>query len=136
MTYGFRTHPHRTKPERRLRLTHLSLISVLLLAFLPGVQSSSLGTPNPPVPAPSQEWSQLSTPRILTSGGTPINVSGGHAAPAVFDMDGDGKKDLVVGQFEGGKLRCYRNIGSNAEPKFNGFQYVAVHGKEVSVPYG
>ena len=26
-------------------------------------------------------------------------------------MDGDGKKDLLVGQFSGGKIRVYKNLG-------------------------
>jgi hypothetical protein len=37
--------------------------------------------------------------------------SPGWAAPCWHDVDRDGKKDLVVGQFHRGKMRVYRNLG-------------------------
>ena len=37
--------------------------------------------------------------------------SPGWAAPCWHDVDRDGKKDLVVGQFHDGKMRIYRNLG-------------------------
>ena len=35
----------------------------------------------------------------------------GYACPCFCDIDGDGDKDLVVGQFKGGKMKVYRNDG-------------------------
>jgi hypothetical protein len=35
----------------------------------------------------------------------------------VADFDGDGVKDLLVGQFGDGILWVYRNVGTNAAPK-------------------
>ena len=35
----------------------------------------------------------------------------GYAAPAWSDVDGDGKKDLLVGQFNQGKIRVFKNLG-------------------------
>jgi hypothetical protein len=44
---------------------------------------------------------ELEAPVRLESGGKPIDVAGGHAAPSVADIDGDGTTDLLVGQFLG-----------------------------------
>ena len=35
----------------------------------------------------------------------------GYACPCWHDVDGDGAKDLIVGQFAGGKMKIYRNRG-------------------------
>jgi hypothetical protein len=35
----------------------------------------------------------------------------GYAAPSWFDVDRDGLKDLVVGQFKDGRMRVHRNLG-------------------------
>jgi hypothetical protein len=37
--------------------------------------------------------------------------SPGWAAPCWADIDGDGKKDLLVGQFSQGKINVYKNLG-------------------------
>jgi hypothetical protein len=51
-------------------------------------------------------------PVRLTADGVPVRVeSPGYAAPCWADIDGDGKKDLLVGQFNKGKIRVYRNLG-------------------------
>ena len=47
----------------------------------------------------------------LEAGGAPIQVEEpGYASPAWHDVDGDGRADLVVGQFAGGKMRVYRGL--------------------------
>lgn len=79
---------------------------------------------------------QLAAPELILDGDQPINVDQGHAAPAVYDIDGDGKKDLLVGQFSAGKLRVYLNRGTNREPKFQGWSFLSVEGRDVSVPWG
>ena len=76
------------------------------------------------------------TPRL----GQPILVIGetkpiltekhGLAAPALWDWNGDGKRDLLVGEFEtnsgenfpmgpdGSTIRVYLNVGTDADPRF------------------
>lgn len=61
---------------------------------------------------------ELAPPVRVEAAGKPIESGDvGHAAPFVGDFDGDGKPDLLVGQFEKGLLRVYRNEGTAAAPK-------------------
>ena len=59
----------------------------------------------------------LSPPVRMEADGKPIDTEVGHAAPFVGDFDGDGKQDLLVGQFGQGLLWIYRNEGENGKPK-------------------
>jgi hypothetical protein len=72
----------------------------------------------------------------LEAGGAPIDVEVGHAAPCFADFDDDGLKDLLVGQFGDGKLRIYKNVGSNGQPKFDTFTFFQAGGDDATVPYG
>lgn len=54
---------------------------------------------------------EFEPPVRLEAEGVPIRVeSPGYAAPCWADIDGDGKKDLLVGQFAGGKIRVYKGL--------------------------
>ena len=54
--------------------------------------------------------SELAAPQKIKVAGRPIDVEHvGHAAPFVGDFDGDGRKDLLVGEYYKGRLRIYRN---------------------------
>ena len=65
-----------------------------------------------------------------------IDVEIGHAAPLVADWDGDGVRDLLVGQFQGGHLRIYRKVGTDTEPRFAGFEKLRTGKELASVPSG
>ena len=55
---------------------------------------------------------QFAKPVRLAAGGEIIRTEApGYAAPALHDLNGDGHKDLVVGQFRDGKLMVYPGKG-------------------------
>ena len=82
------------------------MLRALLLAMAPLITEANVGL------APELE------PAVrLEAAGKPIDTDIGHAAPFVCDFDGDGVKDLLVGQFGQGLLWIYRNEGTNSEPK-------------------
>jgi hypothetical protein len=74
---------------------------------------------DPPKDKPAAKLSpELAEPVRLEAAGKPIDTDVGHAAPYVYDWDGDGVNDLLVGQFGDGILWIYKNIGTNAAPKY------------------
>ncbi len=82
------------------------MLRTLLLSLAPLIVEGNVGL------APELE------PAVrLEAAGKPIDTDIGHAAPFVCDFDGDGVKDLLVGQFGQGILWIYRNEGTNSEPK-------------------
>jgi len=72
----------------------------------------------------------------IEADGKAIDVEVGHLVPCVTDWNNDGKKDLIVGQFSGGKIRLYLNQGTDSEPKFKDFTYLRAGNKEISLPAG
>lgn len=76
-------------------------------------------------------------PVYIQANGSPINVGyGGNASPFMIDWNGDGNQDLLLGQFDGGKVRFYANTGTNYNPTFGNFTYLQADGVDISVSYG
>lgn len=80
--------------------------------------------------------SDLLPPFRVEADGKPIETAGGNAAPCLCDFDGDGTWDLLVGQFQDGKMRIFRNIGSNTAPKFAAGVWFKAGGADARVPAG
>ncbi len=69
--------------------------------------------------------------RLQTSEG-PVRVDiPGYAAPCWADVNGDGDKDLLVGQFNGGKIRVYKNLG---DQKLAKGEWLQAGGEVAKVP--
>lgn len=131
----------RVSPARVLRLC-------VPLLVMGGVQPVGL--------AQEEGSARLRAPVRLQAGGAPIDVTVGHAAPLVIDIDGDGLRDLLVGEFGTGtfppdrlpedigglgrdsfslgKLRVYRNVGSAEAPRFDDFKYLRAGKEDASIP--
>ncbi len=76
-------------------------------------------------------------PVAIRANGTPINVGyGGNASPFMVDWNGDAKQDLLLGQYDGGKVRFYANIGTHYNPTFGSFSYLQADGSDIAVTYG
>ena len=95
----------------------------------------------------------FAAPIRIEADGKPIDVTTGHAAPYVYDFDGDGTRDLLVGEFgsgefkgdvhmqgsgahtwANGRLRIYHNYGTDTKPQFKDWAYMTGGGKTACVP--
>jgi len=72
----------------------------------------------------------------LQADGKDIFVPVGHLVPTVVDFNGDGNKDLIVGQFSGGKIRLYLNRGTDKAPVFKDFTYLEAGAKPINLAAG
>jgi len=110
------------------------ILGLLLLLLSPG---SAAPAPAPAGPAGAARGSdELLPPFRIEARGEGIDVEGGHAAPFLADLDGDGLLDLLVGQFGQGRLRLYPNRGAPGAPRFEDYSYLRADELEASVPYG
>ena len=92
---------------------------LLLSALLLGGGTASGGTDFEP-------------PVRLKAGDAAVRVeSPGYAAPCWADVDGDGKKELLVGQFNQGKIRVFKHLGAD---QFASGHWLKADGKEAEVP--
>ncbi len=82
--------------------------------------------------AAAPQGPQFSPPVRLATADGPIQLEKpGYAAPCWHDVDGDGKADLVVGQFAGGKIQVFKNLGDGKLAKGSWLQ---AGGKTAEVP--
>ncbi len=79
----------------------------------------------------------LSRPVRLEADGEPINIgklsSIAHAGPWIADVDGDGDRDLVVGDFPG-YFWLFENEGTEAMPVYTGKGKLQAGGADAKTP--
>ena len=93
--------------------------------FLSGAASADEMSFPPLMPADIPGAPMLGDPFLVMAGDGPVlTEKHGLAAPALWDWDGDGKRDLLVGEFEtnappdfpmgadGSTIRVYLNVGT------------------------
>jgi hypothetical protein len=72
------------------------------------------------------------TPVLVKAQGVAVRVEApGYAAPCWADVDRDGKKDLLVGQFNQGKIQVFKNLGAQ---EFAVGDWLQAEGKVAEVP--
>ena len=75
---------------------------------------------------------EFEPPIRLKVGDAAIRVeSPGYAAPGWADINGDGKKHLLVGQFHQGKIRVFKHLGAE---QFAPGDWLQAEGKVAEVP--
>lgn len=80
---------------------------------------------------------ELKPPVRIDANGSPIDTGGiGYAAPFYADFDGDGTRDLLVGEFSQGRMRVFRNHGTDTEPVFKDHEFFQAGGAQGTVPSG
>ena len=75
---------------------------------------------------------EFEKPIRLEGAGAAVRVeSPGYAAPCWADIDGDGRKDLLVGQFNRGKIRVFKNVGGG---ELAAGKWLQADGKTAEIP--
>lgn len=80
---------------------------------------------------------RLADPVRLTAAGAPIEIGAlssiAHAGPALGDIDGDGDRDLLVGDFPG-YFWLFENTGTDRAPVYAAGRQLQAGGAAAKVP--
>ena len=89
-----------------------------------------------PVPEAEPSSYMFEAAMMVEAAGEPIEVEEpSYACPTLFDLDEDGAGDLIVGQFNSGKMKWYRNLSSPGEtPKYTEGEWINCEDKPAEVP--
>jgi len=70
--------------------------------------------------------------RLVQEDSADLTVHPLGSSPVVSDLDGDGKKDLLIGD-SAGQLSFYRNVGTDVAPTFSGHSLIESGGSVIKV---
>ena len=76
-------------------------------------------------------------PVRLLADGAPVDIGTlsafAHAGPALADVDGDGDRDLLVGDFPG-HFWLFENVGTDRDPRYTGKGKLQAGGQDAVTP--
>ncbi len=75
----------------------------------------------------------LTTWTYIQSNG--VNINRYRCCPQVYDMNGDGRKDLIMGENDA-RIYYYENTGTDAAPVFSGFEVIQSNGSPLDLYSG
>jgi hypothetical protein len=79
---------------------------------------------------------QMPPTRVMADGKPVDTERSAHAAPYFADFYGNGLPDLIVGEFYGGRMWVYKNIGKPGQPKFDKRQPIIASGEQACIEAG
>jgi hypothetical protein len=116
-------------------LNRIGLVAAGLMLGLP-LFGEDDGTDDMAPDVPVRVEKDLFHPPVRLAAADGIIDSGsswGHCGPWVADVDGDGLRDLVVGDFSG-LFRFYRNVGTHQQPRYAEAVNLKAGGVDAKVP--
>lgn len=83
----------------------------------------------------AQGTASFADPELLLANGRPMNAveKMPYPSPVLFDIDGDGKREFVLGDLWG-RLWIHENVGAEGPVKWGPSQTLKREGKDLKVP--
>ena len=87
---------------------------------------------------PAVAGAKLTPGQWVKDGSVNLDVAS-YGAPCLLDLQGDGSKDLLVGEYLGsapnaiGKVRVYLNWNTDQNPRFDGWTHLQAAGIDIEV---
>jgi hypothetical protein len=118
-----------------MKRTALPLLAISTLGLASCLAAGAAPSSGTATPVPGTKGPVLKPGVRLLVGYKPLSV--GHTAcPEVLDWNNDGKKDLLVGTYNDGKVWLFLNKGTDAEPVFDKGEALQAGGREIKVGFG